>query len=150
MPDNKPRCAIYCRVAYDSQENPGEAIRQQRQQLQAYALEMGYTCTAVYEDSGQSGLDLDRPGFAKLNADIAAGKVKVVLTKDPSRLWRDTARGSRWFRHMDKLGVTVLCKDTPEMQEGLREQHSATAGLPKHHKKKQRRHTVRTPPPKGR
>ena len=74
-----------------------------------------YTYTAEYMDNSQSGLDPDRPAFSKLNADIEAGKVRVVIAKDPSHLWRDQARGSQWFRRMDKLGVTVLFCDVPEV-----------------------------------
>lgn len=147
MQDNKPKCALYCRVARDDENTPGEAIERQRQVILAYAQEMGYTETADYLDNGYSGLNADRPAFAKLNADIEAGLVDVVIAKDPSRFWRDYAHSGQWYGHMDKKGVTVLCRDVPDFQQDMRELHSMLAAPLKRKKKKQVRHTVRTPPP---
>lgn len=135
MQGDKLRCAIYCRVARDDEDTPGEAIEQQRQQIMAYAREMGYTETADYIDNGYSGLNADRPGFAKLNADIEAGRVDVVIAKDPSRFWRDFAHSGQWYSHMDKKGVTVLCPDTPGFQQDMRELYSDTTKLFKRKKK---------------
>ena len=149
MPDNKPRCAIYCRVGRDDEDAPGAAIEQQRRQILEFARKMGYTEPADYLDNGYSGLNADRPAFAKLNADIEAGRVDVVIAKDPSRFWRDAASGGQWYSHMDKKGVTVLCHDTPGFQQDMREMHTALAAPFKRKKKKQVRHTVRTPPPQS-
>lgn len=147
MPDNELKCAIYCRVARDDETAPGEAIERQRQIILAYAREMGYTETADYLDNGYSGLNTDRPAFAKLNADISAGKVKAVIVKDLSRIGRDYLRCTQWFSRMDKLGVTVLCHDTQDYQKQLNESHAEFAPLYKRKRRKQERHTVRTPPP---
>ena len=147
MQGDKPRCALYCRVARDDDDAPGAAIEQQRQILVNYARSLGYTETADYLDNGYSGLNADRPAFAKLNADIEAGRVDVVIAKDPSRFWRDFAHSGQWYSHMDKKGVTVLCRDVPGFQQDMRELRSQLAAIPKRKKKKQVRHTVRTPPP---
>lgn len=147
MQDNKPRCALYCRVGYDDEEAPREAIERQLHILKEYARQLGYTETAEYLDNGYSGLNADRPAFAKLNADIKAGLVNVVVAKDPSRLWRDLTGGAHWYSRMDKKGVTVLCPDTPGFQQNMQEMRSELADIPKRKKRKQARHTVRTPPP---
>ncbi len=110
---------------------------------------MGYIETAEYLDNGYSGLTAERPAFAKLNADIEAGRVDVVIAKDPSRFWRDFAHSGQWYSHMDKKGVTVLCYDTPGFQQGMREMCNEITPLFKRKKKKQVRHTVRTPPPQS-
>lgn len=142
-----PRCAIYCRVARDDTDAPGAAIEQQRQSLEAFARDMGYTETTTYMDNGYSALTTDRPGFTKLNADIDAGRVDVVIAKDPSRFWRDFAHSGPWYSHMDKKGVTVLCRDVPGFQKDMRELQTAIVPMFKRKKKKHERHTVRTPPP---
>ncbi len=46
---------------------------------------------SVYIDDGWSGTDFNRPGFQKLLAEIEAGHVGVLLTKDLSRLGRNSA-----------------------------------------------------------
>ena len=144
---DKPRCAIYCRVARDDEDAPGAAIERQRQMILAYARDMGYAETADYLDNGYNGLNADRPAFAKLNADIEAGLVDVVIAKDPSRFWRDYAHSGQWYSHMDKKGITVLCRDVPDFQQDMRELRTALAAPFKRKKKKHERHTVRTPPP---
>jgi DNA invertase Pin-like site-specific DNA recombinase len=130
-------------VGRDDDNAPGTAIELQRQILSEYAREMGYTETAAYLDNGFSGLDTRRPAFTALNADIAAGKVGVVLAKDHSRIYRDLTDICQWWERMDKLGVTVLCKDAPAYQDGTAEPFFQY----RRKKRKQERHTVRTPPP---
>lgn len=149
MQGDKPRCAIYCRVARDDEDAPGAAIERQQQILLAYARDMGYAETTNYLDNGYSGLNADRPGFAKLNADIDAGRVDVVIAKDPSRFWRDFVHIGQWYSHMDKKGVTVLCRDAPGLQQDMREMRNEIAALSKRKKRKHERHTVRTPPPQS-
>ena len=43
----------------------------------------------TYIDDGWSGTNFDRPAFCRMIADIEAGRVNMVLTKDLSRLGRD-------------------------------------------------------------
>jgi hypothetical protein len=50
---------------------------------------------------------------------------------------------------MDKRGVTVLCRDAPGFQKVLADESAEFAKLYKRKKRKQERHTVRTPPPPG-
>ena len=42
-------------------------------------------------DDGYSGTNYDRPGFQKMLAEIEAGHVEVVITKDLSRLGRNSS-----------------------------------------------------------
>ena len=147
LPDNKQTCAIYCRVARDDEPGGQSEIERQRRVITEYAQSMGYTVTDVYADNGCSGLDPKRPEYQRLCADIAAGKVETVLTKDPARIWRDSARCAEWFGRMDKRGVTVLCRDAPGFQKALADTHAEYAKLHERKKRKHERHTVRTPPP---
>jgi DNA invertase Pin-like site-specific DNA recombinase len=144
---DKPGCVLYCRVAHKDPADPDCAIEQQRRLVEDYARSMGYAVTEVYADNGYSAHDTERPAFAKLNADIAAGRVQTVLTKDPSRIARDVVSGSDWFGRMDKRGVTVLCKEAPGFQRAMVDGPAEFVLPGKRKKRKQARHTVRTPPP---
>ena len=143
MRDNEPICALYCRCALADEA----AMQKQKHHLRDYAQGMGYKNTVAYLDNGYSGNTAERPGFAKLNADIEAGAIRTVLATDHSRLWRDVVKGRAWQSRMDKLGVTVLCQDAPVMQMPAGDLHTAFVTLDKRKKRKQARHTVRTPPP---
>lgn len=81
---------LYCRLSKDDdQQGESVSIATQRAILAAYCQEQRYEIYDVYVDDGFSGLNFDRPDFQRLLADIKAGKVNLVLTKDLSRLGRD-------------------------------------------------------------
>ena len=81
---------LYCRLSKDDdQQGESVSIATQRAILSAHCQEQGYEIHDVYIDDGYSGLNFERPGFQRLLADIKAGKVNLVLTKDLSRLVRD-------------------------------------------------------------
>jgi len=81
---------LYCRLSKDDdQQGESVSIATQRAILSAHCQEQGYEIHDVYIDDGYSGLNFERPSFQRLLADIKAGKVNLVLTKDLSRLGRD-------------------------------------------------------------
>ena len=57
--------------------------------LRDYAKENGFPVFDEYIDDGWSGTSFERPGFLRMIADIEAGKINMVITKDLSRLGRD-------------------------------------------------------------
>lgn len=84
------RAGLYMRLSRDD-EGAGESssITTQRSILRAYAQEHGFAVYGEYVDDGWSGTSFERPGFKRMIADIEAGRVDLVLTKDLSRLGRD-------------------------------------------------------------
>ena len=82
--------AIYLRLSRDD-EGAGESlsISNQRSLLLRYAREHHLTILREYTDDGYSGTTFDRPGFRQMIADIERGEIRLVLTKDLSRLGRD-------------------------------------------------------------
>ena len=56
-----------------------------------YAKSNRFPNTTVFIDDGFSGVTYDRPGFQKMMAEIEAGNVSTVITKDLSRLGRNSA-----------------------------------------------------------
>ena len=77
------RTAIYLRLSKDD-EGAGESssITNQRSILQEYARVHGFVVLQEYVDDGYSGTNFDRPGFRRMRADIEAGKINCVMTKD--------------------------------------------------------------------
>lgn len=87
------RAALYLRLSRDDAgEGESVSIGGQRALLQAYAGRRGWTVAGEYVDDGFSGTSFQRPGLRRLLADVEAGRVDVVLTKDLSRLGRDYIR----------------------------------------------------------
>ena len=59
--------------------------------LLQYAKEHPFPNPTFFVDDGYSGTNYDRPGFQKMLAEIEAGHVEVVITKDLSRLGRNSS-----------------------------------------------------------
>ena len=82
--------ALYERLSRDD-ESAGDSnsIVNQKKYLEGYAAQHSFSNIVHYTDDGWSGGNFDRPAWKRLVADIEAGKVAVVLTKDMSRIGRD-------------------------------------------------------------
>lgn len=84
------KAALYMRLSKDDDGTSESAsITTQRKMLRSYAADQGFQVFDEYVDDGWSGTNSDRPDFKRMIADIEAGKVNLVLTKDLSRLGRD-------------------------------------------------------------
>ncbi len=82
--------ALYERLSHDDElQGPSNSILNQKTMLENYAAQHGFTNISHYTDDGWSGANFDRPSWKQLLADIEAGKVGIVLTKDMSRIGRD-------------------------------------------------------------
>ena len=82
--------ALYCRLSQDDMlDGESNSITNQKAILHKYAEYNGFRNTAFYVDDGVSGTTWEREGFKAMLADIEAGKVGTVITKDLSRLGRD-------------------------------------------------------------
>jgi len=82
--------ALYERLSRDD-ESAGDSnsIVNQKSYLLEYAASHGFTNCVHYTDDGWSGGNFDRPAWKQMLADIEAGKVATVLTKDMSRIGRE-------------------------------------------------------------
>jgi DNA invertase Pin-like site-specific DNA recombinase len=81
----------YCRSANEPLDGPS-SVRGQAQAIRQYAEERGLTVSEVYADPGVSGVTLERPELQRLLADCQAGKIGMVITKNPERLSRDMSQ----------------------------------------------------------
>ena len=84
--------ALYCRLSQED-ERAGESlsIENQKDMLLRYAREHHFPNPTFFVDDGVSGVTYDRPGFQAMLAEIEAGRVAVAITKDLSRLGRNSA-----------------------------------------------------------
>ncbi|MCL2773611.1 MAG: recombinase family protein [Oscillospiraceae bacterium] len=82
---------IYCRLSRDDNNGSSESmsISNQREMLKSYVKDKGWSINDIYIDDGYSGVTFDRPEFKRMIADIEAGKINLVITKDLSRLGRN-------------------------------------------------------------
>lgn len=84
--------ALYCRLSQeDANEGDSNSITNQKDILLRYAKEHRFSNPTFFVDDGYSGTNYDRPGFQQMLSEIEAGKVVVVLTKDLSRLGRNSS-----------------------------------------------------------
>ena len=87
---NQKITALYCRLSLeDSQENESMSISNKKLMLKDYAEKNGMFQYEYYVDDGYTGRNFNRPSFQRMIADIEAGKVGCVITKDLSRLGRN-------------------------------------------------------------
>ena len=91
--------ALYCRLSVEDtkedkkngKEDLSNSIQNQKAILLQYARDHRFPHPTFFIDDGYSGVTYDRPGFQKMLDEIEAGHVGTVITKDLSRLGRNSA-----------------------------------------------------------
>lgn len=84
--------ALYCRLSQeDATEGESNSISNQKSILLQFAKERRFPNPTFFVDDGYSGTSYERPGFQKMLAEIEAGNVAVCITKDLSRLGRNSS-----------------------------------------------------------
>lgn len=79
---NEPT-ALYARLSVDdANDGDSNSIVHQKEMLERYCKDNGYTNYKFYVDDGFSGTNFDRPDFKRMIADVEAGKIKRVIVKD--------------------------------------------------------------------
>lgn len=82
--------ALYCRISLDDGgDNESMSISNQKLMLKDFTEKNGMFQYEYYVDDGYTGRNFNRPAFQRMIADIEAGKVGCVITKDLSRLGRN-------------------------------------------------------------
>ena len=77
--------------------------------LEAYAREKRFPNPRFFVDDGYSGTNYDRPGFQEMLAEIEAGNVAVCITKDLSRLGRNSSLTGLYINFtFPKYGVRYI------------------------------------------
>ena len=104
------RAGLYLRLSKDDEGvNESSSIATQRSILKEYAQSHEIIVTREYVDDGYSGTNYHRPGFEDMIRDIECGYINCVLTKDLSRLGRNSAKTSELLdEYFPKMNVRYI------------------------------------------
>ena len=88
--NNGKMTVLYCRLSRDDEsQGDSNSITNQKNILQKYADDNGFTNTEFFVDDGFSGTNFDRPDWLRLISQVEEGNVSTIIVKDMSRLGRD-------------------------------------------------------------
>jgi site-specific DNA recombinase len=109
----KRRCAIYTRKSTEEGlEQAFNSLDAQREACAAFILSQTHEGWELvgehYDDGGWSGGNMARPALQQLLADVAAGKVDVIVVYKVDRLTRSLADFARIVEAMDKAGASFV------------------------------------------
>jgi len=107
------RCAIYTRKSTEEGlDQAFNSLHAQREACEAYVLSQageGWSALkTVYDDGGYSGGSMERPALKALLADVAAGKVDIVVVYKVDRLTRSLNDFARIVEVLDKAGASFV------------------------------------------
>src|SRR5215208_1473940 len=107
------RCAIYTRKSSEEGlEQEFNSLHAQREACEAYITSQRHegwsALPTAYDDGGYSGGTMDRPGLQKLLADIAAGRIEVVVVYKVDRLTRSLMDFAKIVETFDRHAVSFV------------------------------------------
>lgn len=109
----KRRCAIYTRKSTEEGlQQAFNSLDAQREACAAYILSQAHggwePVNEHYDDGGWSGGNMTRPALQQLLADVAAGKVDVIVVHKVDRLTRSLADFARIVEALDKANASFV------------------------------------------
>lgn len=113
MAEKMLRCAVYTRKSTeDGLLQEFNSLDAQYEACAAYALSQRHEGWTVvpgrYDDGGFSGGNMQRPGLVRLLADIAAGKIDIILVYKIDRLTRSLADFAKIVDVLDKAEASFV------------------------------------------
>ena len=107
------RCAVYTRKSTeDGLEQEFNSLDAQYEACSAYALSQKHEGWLLlperYDDGGFSGGNMERPGLKRLLADVAAGKVDIILVYKIDRLTRSLADFAKIVEVLDTAKASFV------------------------------------------
>ena len=99
--------AVYARVSTSEQAEHGYSLPDQIEKCSDRARALGAAEVVVFEDGGESGAKLDRPGLSQLREAVRAGAVQLVVMLDPDRLARKLALQLLVTEEIDRAGIRL-------------------------------------------
>jgi len=109
-PANKGLTALYLRLSKDDEIKGGDSlsIKHQREILEKFAKNNGFTNICCFADDGVSGTTFQRDDWQRLVAEVEAGNVKILCVKDMSRLGRDHVQVGMYMELFRQKGVRFI------------------------------------------
>jgi DNA invertase Pin-like site-specific DNA recombinase len=109
----KVRCAIYTRKSSEEGlEQDFNSLDAQREACAAYILSQASEGWSLipdnYDDGGLSGGSLDRPALQRLLADVAAGKIDIIVVYKVDRLTRSLLDFAKLVEAFDKVETSFV------------------------------------------
>lgn len=113
MADKLLRCAVYTRKSTeDGLEQKFNSLDAQYEACAAYAVSQRHEGWVLlperYDDGGFSGGNMQRQGLQRLLAEVAAGKVDIILVYKIDRLTRSLADFAKIVEVLDKVGASFV------------------------------------------
>ena len=120
----KIRCAAYCRVSSDSDDQLNSFMAQTRYYSQVFENSETEELIDIYADEGITGTREDkRDEFQRLMKDCRKGKIDRIYTKSISRFARNTRDCLKNVRELKSLGITIYFEkeniDTANMTDEM-------------------------------
>ena len=122
--NTKIRCAAYCRVSSDSEDQLNSFMAQMRYYSQVFDNSETEELIDIYADEGITGTREDkRDEFQRLMKDCRKGKIDRIYTKSISRFARNTRDCLKNVRELKSLGITIYFEkeniDTANMTDEM-------------------------------
>ncbi len=104
----KIRCAAYCRVSSDSEDQLNSFMAQTRYYSHIFENSETEILVDIYADEGVTGTREDkREEFQRMMRDCRKGKIDRIYTKSISRFSRNTRDCLKNIRELKSLGITI-------------------------------------------
>ncbi len=101
--------ALYSRLSKeDMLAGESQSIQNQREILETYAVQNGFTNIRHFSDDGTTGSRFDRDGWQRLIEEVEAGNVGILACKDVSRLGREHVQVGMYLEQFRQKGVRVI------------------------------------------
>ncbi len=118
------RCAAYCRVSSDSEDQLNSFMAQTRYYEKAFENSETEQLVDIYADEGITGTREDkRDEFQRMMKDCRKGKIDRIYTKSISRFARNTKDCLKNIRELKSLGITIYFEkenvDTANMTDEM-------------------------------
>lgn len=122
--NQKIRCAAYCRVSSNSEDQINSFIAQTRYYEKAFENSETEQLVDIYADEGITGTREDkRDEFQRMISDCRKGKIDRIYTKSISRFARNTRDCLKNVRELKSLGITIFFEkeniDTANMTDEM-------------------------------
>ena len=111
MPKANKKAAIYCRVSTLHQIDKDSLPMQKNDMINYAKYALNIEDYDVFEDSGYSGKNMDRPAFQAMMERVHRGEFTHILVWKIDRISRNLLDFANMYEQCKKLGTTFISKN---------------------------------------